>query len=128
VRTDPALTASTPGIILSSRVISTDIPILFFWASRCLPTFSDCREINGDRMRSCKFHSKQIVDCNQALHSPVSVTSGGPTTFENDTQATKFVFNRRRSTVIAQTKANEPQKLVCRTDDSTPRRNLDSRE
>jgi hypothetical protein len=77
VRTDPALTASTPGIILSSRVISTDIPILFFWASRCLPTFSDCREINGDRTRSCKFHSKQIVDRNQALIT--SFLEGGGT-------------------------------------------------
>jgi hypothetical protein len=33
-------------------------------------------------------------------------------TFESGTQATDF--NRRRSTVIARTNANEPQKWVCR--------------
>jgi hypothetical protein len=109
VRTDPALTASTPGIILSSRVISTDIPILFFWASRCLPTFGDCREINGDRMRSCKFHSKQIVDRNQALHSPVSVTSGGPTTFEKRHSSNEIRF---QSAAIDRDCANESERAA----------------
>jgi hypothetical protein len=62
-------------------------------------------------MRDCKFHSKQVVDRNQALHSPVSVARRRSDNFENDTQATKFVFNRRRSTAIAQNESERAAEI-----------------
>ena len=74
MRTDAELTAFTRGIIPLLRHFDRQPDVVFLGLAMFVPTLSDCREINGDLMRGCKFHSKQVIDRNQALRSPVSVT------------------------------------------------------